>query len=114
MPLILKIESVLTLSALAAEKAQYFVHLSFSSTLELINDILSDLQSLLRYINGTAVAVFFRIQLLPPTTMFPNNLASLSKDLKLCAMLALKIFDSLRQNNSSYILENCTLIWPSL
>ena len=53
------------LSALATsiDKTQWFVHLSFGSTLELINDILSDIQKLLRYFNGTAIAVFFIITL---------------------------------------------------
>ena len=47
----------------AAEKAQYFDRLSFNSTLQLINDILRDLQKLLKYFNGTAIVAFLKIPL---------------------------------------------------
>ena len=43
----------------ATDKSQYFFHLSFNSTLKLINGISSDFQKLLRYINGTADVEFF-------------------------------------------------------
>ena len=39
----------------AADKAQYFIHLSFNSPLQFINGISSDLQKLLKYFNGAAV-----------------------------------------------------------
>ena len=45
--------------------------------------ISSDLQKLLRYFNGTAIVVFFNIPFAPSATVFPNNLALYSKDLKL-------------------------------
>ena len=47
----------------AVDKIQYFVHLSFNSTLQLINGISSDLQKLLKYFNGTGIAAFLKIQL---------------------------------------------------
>ena len=47
---------LISLSIPSAEKTQYFVHLSFNSTLQLINDISSELQKLLKYFNGTAIA----------------------------------------------------------
>ena len=51
------------LSLPAADKTQYFVHVSFNSILQLITGILKDLQKLLKYFNGTAIAAFFRTQL---------------------------------------------------
>ena len=51
------------LSALAADKMQYFVHLSFNSSMQLINGIASDLQKLLKHFNDTSIAAFFRIPL---------------------------------------------------
>ena len=50
---------LLTLSAPAADKTQYFVRLSFNSTLQLINGISSDLQILIKYFNGTEIMAFF-------------------------------------------------------
>ena len=58
--LLLSLSSLLTLSLPAADKTQYFVHLGFSSTLQLINGISSDLQKLLKYFNYTAIVTFFR------------------------------------------------------
>ena len=49
------------LSLPAAAKTLWFVHLSFNLTLELINGISSDLQKLLTYFTGLAIAAFFRI-----------------------------------------------------
>ena len=46
-------------SAPAAAKTQCFFHLSFKSTLQLINGISNDCQKLLRYFNGTAIVAFF-------------------------------------------------------
>ena len=45
----------------SAAKTHCLVHLSLNSTLQLINDISSDLQKILRYFNGTAVVALFRI-----------------------------------------------------
>ena len=81
-----------------ADKRQYFVHLSFKSTFQLINGISSDLQQLLKYYNSTAIASFFRIPLelfrLGWATVFPNNIALHFKDLKLSvfSFLILKSF----------------------
>ena len=64
MSLIVKIillELAFDLSAPAADKTNYFIHLSFNSTLQLINGISSDLQKLLKSFSGTAVVVFFKI-----------------------------------------------------
>ena len=74
MSLIIKIillESAGTFSTPAAAKTQCFVHLSFNSTLQLINGISIDLQILLRYINGTEIVAFFKIELFP--TVLSNN-----------------------------------------
>ena len=76
----LKLASLL--SAAAAEKAQYFVYIWFSSILQLINDISSDLQTLLRYFNGTAIVELSRIAFAPSASVFPNNLALYSKSLR--------------------------------
>ena len=86
------LESALLFSTPAATKAQCLVHLIFNSTLQLINGISSDHQKLLRYFNGTVMAVFFRIPLLPSATVFPNNLALYLKDLKalVLAIIAFK------------------------
>ena len=45
------------LSVLFEAKTQYFVHLSFNSTLQLINGILSDHQKLLRDVIDTTNVV---------------------------------------------------------
>ena len=52
-------------------ETQCFVHLSFNSTLPLINGISSDHQKLPRYFNGTAISAFLRTELFPFAT---NNL----------------------------------------
>ena len=70
-----------------ADKTQYFVHLSFNSTFQIINGISSDLQKLGKYFNGTAIAVFLKIPLawfrFGWALVFPNNLALDLKNLKL-------------------------------
>ena len=62
-----------------ADKTQYFVQLSFKSTLQLLSGILSGLQKLSKYFNGTAIVAFPRIPLALFGTgsalVFPNNLA---------------------------------------
>ena len=45
----------------AADKTQYFVHLSFNSSLQLINRISSDRQKLLKHFNGTVIVPFLKI-----------------------------------------------------
>ena len=80
---IILLELSLLLSAPAANKTQYFVHVSFNSILKLINSILGDLQKLLRYFNDTAIVSFFRIPFNSLAFVFPNNLALYSKELKL-------------------------------
>ena len=69
------------------EKTQYFVHLCFHSTLQLINYISRDLQKLLKYFSGTAIVAFFRIPLalirVSLATVFPKNIVLYLKDLKL-------------------------------
>ena len=59
-----------TLSVPAAEKTQYVVYLSFNSILQLINDISSDLQKLLKYFNGTAIVTFLAILFASNATVF--------------------------------------------
>ena len=46
------------LSLPAADKTQYFVYLSFNSTLQLINEISSNLEKLIKYFNGAAIVSF--------------------------------------------------------
>ena len=74
------------LSAPAADKTQYFVNLSFNSTLQLLNGNSSDLLKLLKYFNGTAIVAFLRIPFAVFTagwaTIFSNKLAWHLKDLK--------------------------------
>ena len=75
------------LSLPAADKTQYFVNLSFDSTLQSINDNSSDLQKLLKYFNATAIVALFRIPLvwfgLGWAAVHHNNLTLYLKDLKL-------------------------------
>ena len=47
----------------AADKTQYFAHLSFNYTLQLINRISTNFQKLLKYFNGTAIVIFLKIPL---------------------------------------------------
>ena len=72
-------------------KTQCFVHLSFNSTFQLINDISSDLQTFLRYFNGKEIVVFSKI-----SSALPINLVLRLKDLELLvsAILALKMVAS--------------------
>ena len=88
-------EKIITISIciLSTSYRQYFDHLSFNSTLQLINDISSDLQKLLKYVNGTTVAAFLIIPFAPFAAVFSNSLALYSKNLKLLslAISALKL-----------------------
>ena len=88
---------LISFSLPAPEKTQYFVHLSFNSTLQLINGISSDIQKLLKCFNGIADIAFLKI---PSAAfdagwaaVFSNNLAFYWKDLKLSvfAILSLKL-----------------------
>ena len=83
----------LSLSAPTAVRTQYFVHLSFNSTLQWINGISSNLQKILKYFNSTAMAAFFRILFAPSVSVFPSNLVLYIKHLKLLllAISALKL-----------------------
>ena len=69
--ILLELASLLSTSA--ANKTQYFVHLSFNSTLQLINGISSDLHKLLKYFDCTAIVSLFIIPLFPSALKFPNN-----------------------------------------
>ena len=79
--LIVKIilELALPLSAPAADKTQYFVHLSFDSISQLINGILNDLQKLF---NDTGIVAFLKTPFATSATIFPYNLVLYLKDLK--------------------------------
>ena len=76
---------VFVLSVPAAGKTQYFVHSSLHFTLQLINGNSRDLQKLLKYFNGAAIAVSFRIPLALFGAGWPalvsNNLILYLKDL---------------------------------
>ena len=91
----------LALSMSFADKTQYFVHLSFNSILQLINDISRDHQKLLKYFNGTAIVGFFRIPLpwfgVGLVTLVSNNLALYLKDLK--SSLVKLVASSLESNH---------------
>ena len=66
MNLIVKIilsELVSGFSIPATAETQYFAHLVCNSTLQLISDISSDWQILLRFFDGTTVGTLFRISL---------------------------------------------------
>ena len=93
---IILLESAPLFSTPGEAKKQCFIHLSFSSTLQLISGISCDHQKLLGHFNGTATVAFFRIELFPSAAVVPNNLALYSKDLKafLFAILALKLVAS--------------------
>ena len=52
------------------------------NTLQLVNKISSDLQKLCKYFNDTAIVALLKIPCAPSVTVFPNNLALYSKDLK--------------------------------
>ena len=87
---IILLESALVLSTPPIVKTQCFVHLSFSSIFQLINDISSHLQKLLRYFNGTAIVVFSIIPF--AVAVFTINVVLCLEDIKilLSVMLALK------------------------
>ena len=53
--------SLISFSLPPAEKTQYFVHLRFNSTLQLLNRILIDLQKLIKYFNVTTTVAFLKI-----------------------------------------------------
>ena len=55
---IMLLRSASVLSLLFAAKTEYFVYLSFNSTLILINGTSSDVQKLLGYFNDTEIVVF--------------------------------------------------------
>ena len=92
--ILLKLASLFSLPF--ADKAQRLVYLSFNSTLHLINVLSSDLHKLLRYFNGTVIAVSFKIPFAHSGSVFSNNLDLYLKDLTalLSSMLVLKLFFS--------------------
>ena len=71
--LALSLRISLKLSAPAAEKTQYFVHLHFNSNFQLINGILSDLQMLLEHFNGTTIVTFIKVPFAPYGALSPNK-----------------------------------------
>ena len=84
MPLIVKmiiLELALPLSASAANRTKRLAHLTFSSTMQLINDISNDLQKLFRYFCGTVIIVFLKIPIAPSENMFPKSWDFYLKDL---------------------------------
>ena len=86
----------IVLSAPAADKIQYFVHLSFNSTLQLINVISSYHQEILKYFNSTWIAASFRIPFATYATVFSNNLELYLKNLEISSLTisALKLVAS--------------------
>ena len=90
---IILLGSAFVLSLPAADKTQYFANLSFSSTLELIYIISSDLHKLLKYFNDKAIVAFFRIPLawfgLEWGSVFSSGLALYLKVIKLSVFVIL-------------------------
>ena len=95
----------LILSIPAAAKTHCLVHSSSNSTLQLINDISSDLQNLLRYFNDAAVVVFFGIPFLlfgaGWASVTPTDLVLYTKSLKaaLSPISALNVVASSSEKN---------------
>ena len=67
---IILLELASLLSAPIADKTQYFVHLSFSSTLPLISSISRVLQKLIKYFNGTTIDTFLKTPFAPLAQCF--------------------------------------------
>ena len=86
LPLLLSLTLPLALVALAADKTQYFLHLSFDSTLQLINGISSDLQKLLKYLKGKAIAEIFKFLFALSAAVFSDNLALYLNHLKFSSL----------------------------
>ena len=84
---------VLSFSLPRIDKTLFFTHLSFNSTLQLINDSSSDLQKLVKYFTNPAIVAFYRLPLawfkVAWTTGFPNNLALSLKNLNLLVFTTL-------------------------
>ena len=101
-------------------KHKCFIHLSFNSTLELINGVSSDLHILRKFFNGTAIVVLFRIPLaaiVGLANVFPTSSALNFKDLKsrVFAISAFKfVGSSCFKNNLNYIILDYTLAWLNL
>ena len=70
--------------------------LKFYFYLEINQFILSDLQTLLKYFNDTAIVAFLKTPFAPFATLFPSTLALYLKDLKLLSLArsALKLVAS--------------------
>ena len=66
---------VLVFSLSSIVRTQSYAHLSFDSTLQLINAISSDLEKLLTYSNGIAIAASFKTVFSSSTDVFFNSLA---------------------------------------
>ena len=80
---IMLLELALSFSLTFADKTQWFIHLSFSSILQLINNISRDFRKLLRYFKDPAIAVFFKTPFALSASVFPNNSVLYLKHLKL-------------------------------
>ena len=77
--------SLMLYSVPPTDKIQYFVHLSFNFTTQLITGILNDLQKLLKHFNGKEIVAFLRnpsAALAGWTDVSPNNLALYLKNFK--------------------------------
>ena len=113
--ILLELASSLSLPPIA--KTQCFVHSSFHSTLELINDISFDHQKLLRYLNGTAIVAFSTVPF--AAAVLPINFVLSLKDFKILVFTILepksllhfwnKMINYLMcQNNLNYTLTSYT------
>ena len=61
-----------------------------------------DLQKLLNYLNDAKIVAFSRILSAPSATVFSNNLALYSKDLKLLLLLIIIIIIIIKRFNDYY------------
>ena len=98
---IILLSLALVSSALAPEKTQYSLNVSFNFIFQLINDISSNLEKLLKYFNGRGIIAILKFLFASSISVFPNNLVLYLKELKL-SLLAISaltlIVSSLEQN----------------
>ena len=111
----MRISITLFVPSPAGAKIQCFFHLSFNSALQLINDISNNFQNLLRYFNGAAFLAYFKIKLFPSETVFYNDLALYSKDLKalMFSVSASKFFVSSLEETINYPWCQISIIYCS-
>ena len=86
---------VLSFSLPRIDKTLFFTHLSFNSTLQLINDSSSDLQKLVKYFTNPAIVAFYRL----PLAWFNNWFSLILKKFKFISI------------HNIIIKVSCFIIW---